>query len=755
MNIDQIISGNKTITDNDVTVTVAGNSTWNSSNKHFRLYANDKMTISSDYNIISVTFTSTTTGTNSISNLTVPNKDADKTTESNTQSATYVLTTPAKSIIFSNNGTQTRFNTLSVTIDAAEDTRQEVTLSWPEENYTAILENGFTTPELIVTPEAAKAEVVYSSSDESVATVDANGAVTLVGTGLTTIKAAISDSETYKNASAEYALTVTTNKRQNPFTVEFKKGTNKDGSGDLSAKTDLSNVILVGGQYINSVTSTTGTVKYLSTGGLRIGASSSAGSVTFKLDQTYPISKIVLGFTQYNTSDNGEVIVNNETQSFTSTNTPKELVYEYANKTAVDEITITTGGSKKRALISSITVYYEESNQVNAELAFAKDAYTAFMGATFESPKATTVSNGQLTYASSNPEIATVNEETGEVTPIAVGTTTITATVAATDEYFSGEAEYTLTVATPDALLPYYTSAVGADFTFEQTETESYPWSYNSGYLKGSGYVSGAVNACEGLAVSPVIDLTSCSAATLDFQQAFNQYRINNQLIEVADFNGYAYVMVKEDGAADWTELAVPTAPAAFSWDFYSNEQIDLAAYVGKKIQIAFKYVSTEECAGTWEIKNITVSTTTDLAILINGERPTNQAFDENTNITLTAPAGAVIYYTWVVNDPSVVANDNAADSYDWIEAPSNPYTMTVGNHKGELLKVRSTASDDKMAQLLFPENGVVTDIKNIEADGADAPVEWFDLQGRRVAEPAQGLYIRRQGHTSTKHLIH
>ena len=35
-----------------------------------------------------------------------------------------------------------------------------------------------------------------------------------------------------------------------------------------------------------------------------------------------------------------------------------------------------------------------------------------------------------------------------------------------------------------------------------------------------------------------------------------------------------------------------------------------------------------------------------------------------------------------------------------------------------------------------------------------NAPVEYYNLQGVRVANPANGLYIRRQGSTATKVLI-
>lgn len=38
--------------------------------------------------------------------------------------------------------------------------------------------------------------------------------------------------------------------------------------------------------------------------------------------------------------------------------------------------------------------------------------------------------------------------------------------------------------------------------------------------------------------------------------------------------------------------------------------------------------------------------------------------------------------------------------------------------------------------------------------DAADAPAEWFDLQGRRVVNPAKGLYICRKGGSVSKILV-
>lgn len=89
-----------------------------------------------------------------------------------------------------------------------EDTRTPVTLAWDAESASITLGDTFEAPTLTVNPEIALAEVVYTSSDESVAKF-VDGSLTILAVGKTTIKAEISGSETYKNAYAEYELNIT------------------------------------------------------------------------------------------------------------------------------------------------------------------------------------------------------------------------------------------------------------------------------------------------------------------------------------------------------------------------------------------------------------------------------------------------------------------------------------------------------------------------------------------------------------------
>lgn len=94
---------------------------------------------------------------------------------------------------------------LTYTAPAAPKTTP--TLTFTPAKVTAYLDakDEFTAPELT---NESKVTVTYTSSDEKVATVDASGAVTLVGAGETTIEAKFAGNDEYNEASASYTLIV-------------------------------------------------------------------------------------------------------------------------------------------------------------------------------------------------------------------------------------------------------------------------------------------------------------------------------------------------------------------------------------------------------------------------------------------------------------------------------------------------------------------------------------------------------------------
>lgn len=146
-------------------------------------------------------------------------------------------------------------------------------------------------------------------------------------------------------------------------------------------------------------------------------------------------------------------------------------------------------------------------------------------------------------------------------------------------------------------------------FTFLQgplPEGLEYVWSVDSNYgLKASAY-NDRVNPSDAWAISPVIDLAGAEKPAFNFHYAVNNFKLNNVMIPINEVTKYISVSVREEGG-DWALLTIPTIPGSFSWTYISSGNIDLTAYAGKKIQIGFRYVSTEEVAGTWELDALTV----------------------------------------------------------------------------------------------------------------------------------------------------
>lgn len=131
--------------------------------------------------------------------------------------------------------------------------------------------------------------------------------------------------------------------------------------------------------------------------------------------------------------------------------------------------------------------------------------------------------------------------------------------------------------------------------------SDIFQWKEYNGnhYLNASAYVGGANFESEAYAYSPVIDLTGYKSVSATFDSAA---KFQTTLTQLCKF------VVREEGASAWTELSIPTWPAAGAWTFTSSGAIDLSVYAGKKVQIGFKYASTTAGADTWEIQNLKVS---------------------------------------------------------------------------------------------------------------------------------------------------
>lgn len=148
------------------------------------------------------------------------------------------------------------------------------------------------------------------------------------------------------------------------------------------------------------------------------------------------------------------------------------------------------------------------------------------------------------------------------------------------------------------------------DFTIEdktKPEELSYVWNYSSGtsssgdfhYMKASAYVNKTNYAAESWLVSPAVDLTQATTATLTFTHIINfgkDLMSTNQTLWVSEAN-----------TENWEQVTIPTYPDGNSWEEAESGDIDLSKYAGKTIKLGFKYISTSSSAATWEVYNVKV----------------------------------------------------------------------------------------------------------------------------------------------------
>ena len=150
-------------------------------------------------------------------------------------------------------------------------------------------------------------------------------------------------------------------------------------------------------------------------------------------------------------------------------------------------------------------------------------------------------------------------------------------------------------------------ATVKGEFTIKDEvlpEGSDYVWKHETfkddNYMKASAFIGGP-KASESWLISPAIDLSSTTNATLTFEHTHKFAGTpSNELT----------LWVTEISAENWKQLTIDKYGTNNDYTFVTPT-IDLSAYAGKSIKFAFKYVSNTTAAGTWEVRNIKVTATT------------------------------------------------------------------------------------------------------------------------------------------------
>jgi hypothetical protein len=657
---------------------------------------------------------------------------------------------------------------------------QDLTLSFNPSSVELTLGDTFTAPTLSI-KDAQNNDVIgltitYSSNNEGLATVAADGTVTLIqnATGTATITASFAGNDKYKAASAQYTITV-----NNPvvpsFTITISPTTNGSVTADAESAAEGTLVTLTispsSGYELDAISvkdayntdvqvnmtdytfrmpasNVTVTATFKQTGSGPVGptipedienehslwtGSVSATSGDGHLTETLPASL----FADIKRGDTFRVYVsdinNNENWKLYITNDANGW-----GALAFDDF---SGGDLRRDTEGSSSYYHAEDGYGYFEFTCSEETATT-LKANGTQMSFTWMTVIKVSYISNNsPEptkyAITVSPTTnGTVTASAQSAaegTTVTLTISPASGYEvdaisvkdANNANVTVNMSNYTFTMP--ASAVTVTVTFKQTTTTPSEYTITLSYDSSQGNVTvdsgtGKAGDTKWIYVTPSSNYVVSSVTT-------NPYI---SVIHYGDYQGSDayYFTMPESNVTVYVSFQLKHRTASIGSSGYATFSCDealnfagitsLRAYIAKSIDA--NWVVLEQVTGTVAANTglVIVGTTTDIPVANSGTSYSNNLLVPGNGSSV---GGTGIY---------VLTNESGSVKF----ADTSAYSATVPVGKAYLQAPGTSA-----ARLNIRWEGDATGIKVLKSDfNSDDTI--FDLNGQRVITPSKGLYI-------------
>lgn len=359
--------------------------------------------------------------------------------------------------------------------------------------------------------------------------------------------------------------------------------------------------------------------------------------------------------------------------------------------------------------------------------------------------------------------IATIDKTTGDITIVGKGSTKVRATYTSTeDSEFAGSwVQYTLTVAARAAGESVHATSYMFNFTDEADFRGLGSYGLKLYYNQDQPYEPDTNN--------PVTKIIR-KGVTLDFvlpdhySPKLASYRIyqgtNMNALRVYDATlkfsvpapgRITKVVFHNGGNNKWgiTEVSAGDIPVGF---YYVDEPTWTTPEDESLSEVWFKITDQTQFSGITVYYDLAkpampyvVSETAD-AIVVECDDWCELHYTKKPESAAKAPSRAQL------NDGTI------EDTDEWYNHGSYQITIdkrnTVHQDRGYSFIANHAATGLKSdaLNLYIGSDGTLTGVEGISAEAdADAPVEFYDLQGRKVANPQGGIFIRRQGSKVTK----
>lgn len=406
-----------------------------------------------------------------------------------------------------------------------------------------------------------------------------------------------------------------------------------------------------------------------------------------------------------------------------------------------------------------------------AELSWSKTSCTVYLGEEpYEFPTlshAEGIANNEISYSipESGANVATINKETGDINIIGVGSTTVRATYTTTEEseYASSWVQYTLNVVNKASI---HETKYLFDFTIND----------NYGLTTFSSSNSGFETKIE----NPVTKIIRKNI-TLDFivpeGDTGNTYRLwGGATTDMRIYKNIAInLSIPENGRiisitfkkGNNAKFALIPEKGTLSGIQYINNQVIWKATEGESVT-SIKFTSKSD--SEWNNSTDGLTQLGGIEVVYDLGKPAMPyvVSEDESQIVIACDDYCVLHYTKVPHNGGAQAAPSRAalagtgkdlvDSETWYDHEASTLTIDKTNqshvNRGYTFTAYHGETDMRSDALniLVDQSGTLTGVEGISAEAdADAPVEFYDLQGRKVANPQGGIFIRRQGNKVTK----
>ena len=470
-----------------------------------------------------------------------------------------------------------------------------------------------------------------------------------------------------------------------------------------------------------------------------ITASATGGNYSYSASGSHAITVIVTkpssGYTiKYGTTEGNYELTTNPSYSTIGTHTTyyKVSAPNYNDFTGQATVTINKASGGLSFASSSLTKTYGDDNFVNA---------------------LNKTGDGAVTYSSTKPAVATVDASTGLVTIKGTGTTTITATMSATDAYSSNYATFSLKVNA--ANLEGATVALSqTSYDYDGTAKEPTVSAVilNGKVLTSSDYdVSYSNNTNAGTAT---VTVTGKGNYTGTASQTFtiNSVTTTDGNITVVDGGSETVLTINDMGTQQGKTLTPGMQVTTLNY-YRSLNASDESVYTvclpyAPKTDASLKYYTLTGCEGTTlkfdEITGapqaytpylVSASKTTDI-----GTENLNQPITMSQTVDNSFSAGNYV----MKGSLSGFTHDQSVGKY--ILQSSNRWGL-VGSDTHAYIPpfhayIEATVSGARMLDSSFYDEATgIYSLRTVDRDGTE---RYYDLNGRRIDDPKKtGIYIR------------